>query len=49
MAGLTVCVWSGRSAEGWSLWRKLRYSVTPPVYLIFAIVLIARGGLFPWA
>jgi hypothetical protein len=43
-------VWNGeRRIIGWSTGRKLRHSLTVLVYLAFALVLGAWGGLAPWS
>lgn len=44
-AVLVVPVWRG---QGWSRWRKLRYSMTAALFLGLAVVTLMRGGLDLW-
>jgi integral membrane sensor domain MASE1 len=56
-AVLTLCalvqspgVWrEGRRVHGWSIGRKLAHAATLLLFLAFAVVLTAWGGLEPWS
>ncbi len=46
--GLLTPVWLGKDGEGWSIWRKARFSATVLVFAALASLLLARGALAPW-
>ncbi|MGZ8364335.1 MAG: serine hydrolase domain-containing protein, partial [Caulobacteraceae bacterium] len=46
--GLLVPAWSSRGEGSWSLWRKLRYSMTAVIFVLLAVELGLRGALQPW-
>jgi CubicO group peptidase (beta-lactamase class C family) len=49
MLCLLPAIWRRSAAEtGWSLWRKLRFSVVTLAFAGFAIVLALWGALQPW-
>jgi len=45
-AALTPFAWAGR--DGWSGWRKLRFTVTIAVFSAFGALLAVLGALQPW-
>jgi CubicO group peptidase (beta-lactamase class C family) len=47
-AALLLPVWRARGGDGWSLWRRLRYSATVLLFLTLAALTALRGGLEPW-
>jgi CubicO group peptidase (beta-lactamase class C family) len=47
---LTPVVWrGGRRLDSWSIWRKLRFTVTTVVFAAFAAQLLLWGALAPWS
>jgi CubicO group peptidase (beta-lactamase class C family) len=45
-AALTPFAWAGQ--DGWSAWRKLRFTVTIAVFSAFGLLLATLGALQPW-
>jgi hypothetical protein len=45
-AALTPFAWAGR--DGWSSWRKLRFTATILVFAAFGLLLALLGALQPW-
>lgn len=50
-AGLAslVPVWRAKREDGWSVWRKLRFTATVLIFASVAILMALRGGLEPWS
>ncbi|HLI66832.1 MAG TPA: serine hydrolase domain-containing protein [Caulobacteraceae bacterium] len=47
---LTPVVWrGGRRLDSWSVWRKLRFTLTTAVFAAFAVQLFFWGALAPWS
>ena len=43
-------VWrGGRRLDSWDSWRKLRFSISTLIYLVFSITLLLWGALEPWS
>ena len=48
-AALLPWVWRrSPSAQGWSLWRKLRFTLAMAIFVSFGALLAAWGALRPW-
>jgi hypothetical protein len=45
-AALTPFAWAGR--DGWSAWRKLRFTATILAFAAFGALLAVLGALQPW-
>ncbi|HEY0435845.1 MAG TPA: serine hydrolase domain-containing protein [Phenylobacterium sp.] len=45
-AALTPFAWAGQ--DGWSAWRKLRFTTTVAVFAAFGLLLAMLGALQPW-
>jgi len=43
-------VWrGGRRLDSWSSWRKLRFTISTLVYVVFSVTLLLWGALEPWS
>ena len=43
-------IWrGGRRLESWTMWRKIRFTVTTVVFALFGILLALWGALEPWS
>lgn len=50
VAGLTPFVWQGgRRVDSFTQGRKMRFTFTAAVFLMFSVVLAFWGAIFPWA
>ena len=47
-AALVLTPFAWRGAEGWSGWRKARFSATVLAFSALALVLAVQGALQPW-